>query len=115
MAFYRAVLGAELGRRTEDFADVLLLGAQVTLQLDPESVTTPMPRTRHFGWTLSWPGWTAMVADVATGATVLEPPTVSYAGEDREQAKMMIADPSGNLIELKAYRDPSAVLGRLAE
>jgi extradiol dioxygenase family protein len=35
--------------------------------------------------------------------------------EPIEQGKMMIVDPSGNLIELKAYRQPDRVLGPLAE
>jgi len=41
----------------------------------------------------------------------IESPTISYVGEPVEQAKLMIVDPSGNLIELKAYRHPEQVLG----
>jgi extradiol dioxygenase family protein len=44
----------------------------------------------------------------------LEGPRRDYSGTEREQGKAMIQDPSGNLIELKAYRNPSAVLGDLA-
>jgi extradiol dioxygenase family protein len=44
----------------------------------------------------------------------MEPPTVSYEGEPTEQGKLMIVDPSGNLIEIKAYRHPDEVLGSLA-
>lgn len=101
--------------RTETFVDVFVMGAQITLQDDPASVTTAMPRTRHFGWTLPWADWQVMSAGLATHATVIEAPTVSYPGEQREQGKVMITDPSGNLIELKAYRHPQAILGRLAE
>jgi hypothetical protein len=113
--FYRAVLGATIGRRTEMFVDVLVMGAQITLQHDPASVSSPMPRTRHFGWTLPWAEWELLAAGLESHAIVVEPPTMSYPGEQREQAKVMITDPSGNLIELKAYRHPDAVLGRLAE
>ena len=45
----------------------------------------------------------------------MESPTVSYEGEPIEQAKLMIVDPSGNLIEIKAYRQPDKVLGPLAD
>jgi extradiol dioxygenase family protein len=45
----------------------------------------------------------------------VEPPTIAYEGEPVEQAKLMIVDPSGNLIEIKAYRQPGEVLGSLAE
>ena len=46
---------------------------------------------------------------------IAEPPTLSYVGEPIEQGKMMIVDPSGNLIEIKAYRHPAEVLGPLAQ
>jgi extradiol dioxygenase family protein len=70
-----------------------------------------MPRSRHFGATLPWHDWEQLVARLGG---FLEGPRVEYQGTDREQAKAMIADPSGNLVELKAYRQPAAVLGRLA-
>ncbi len=113
--FYEETLGAVIGRRADSFTDALVFGAQLTLQNDPASVSAPMPRSRHFGATLDWAAWEAVAARLGGGATVLEPPTISYAGEPIEQGKMMIADPSGNLIELKAYRHPSEVLGSLAE
>jgi extradiol dioxygenase family protein len=113
--FYRLSLGAQIGRQTATFADALLFGAQVTLQNDAPSVSSPMPRTRHFGATVAWDEWETVTARLAGSARVVEAPTVSYAGEPTEQAKMMIADPSGNLIEIKAYRQPAHVLGALAD
>jgi len=74
-------------------------------------VLQPMPRSRHFGATLPWQEWESLVARLGG---FVEGPRVEYQGTDHEQAKAMIADPSGNLIELKAYRRPTAVLGRLA-
>jgi hypothetical protein len=115
VAFYREQLGAEIGRRTDSFSDALVFGAQITLQNDPGSVTAPMPRTRHFGATLSWSEWEAVVARFEGSDLLVEKPAVSYRGEPIEQGKMMITDPSGNLIEIKAYRHPEQVLGSLAE
>jgi extradiol dioxygenase family protein len=112
--FYQSHLGAEIGRRTDDFVDALLFGAQVTLQNDPASVTAPMPRTRHFGATVSWDAWESISARLRGGPLIVEPPTLSYVGEPTEQGKLMIKDPSGNLIEIKAYRQPDKVLGPLA-
>ncbi|MGO8873865.1 MAG: VOC family protein [Acidimicrobiales bacterium] len=112
--FYSAELGARIGRRTENFVDAFVFGAQVTLQGDPSTVTVPMPRTRHFGATVPWDEWESTAARLADSALVVEDPTVSYEGEPTEQAKLMIADPSGNLIEIKAYRHPEQVLGPLA-
>ena len=72
-----------------------------------------MPRTRHFG--ASFPGTNGKaVADrLETSGLIVEQPTVSYTGEAHEQGKLMIRDPSGNLIEIKAYRHPDQVLGSL--
>ena len=109
--FY-STLGGVVGRHETTWADVALFGAQLTLQQRPEDVLQPMPRSRHFGATLPWEDWEQLVTQLSG---FVEGPRVDYAGTDREQAKAMIADPSGNLIELKAYRNPAAVLGRLAE
>jgi hypothetical protein len=110
IAFY-AGLGGVVGRRETAWADVALFGAQLTLQHIPEDVLRPMPRSRHFGATLPWGDWEHHVAQLSS---FVEGPSVDFQGTDREQAKAMIADPSGNLIELKAYRQPAAVLGQLA-
>jgi len=111
LSYYTATLGGVPGRREQDWADVALFGAQLTLQHAPDDVLEPMPRSRHFGVTLGWREWEALVGRLSDFA---EPPRVDHRGTDREQAKAMVRDPSGNLIELKAYRQPEAVLGCLA-
>jgi uncharacterized protein len=113
--FYRRVFGAEIGRQADTFADAFVFGAQVTLQNDPLHVSVPMPRSRHFGATISWADWEEMASRLADSDFVVERPLVSYAGQPTEQAKMMLTDPSGNLIEVKAYRHPDKVLGPLAD
>jgi len=110
IAFYVG-LGGVPGRREAAWADVALFGAQVTLQQVPEDVLRPMPRCRHFGATLPWTQWERLVGRLGS---FVEEPRVDYPGTELEQGKAMIADPSGNLIELKAYRQPAAVLGCLA-
>jgi uncharacterized protein len=113
IAFYTSGLDAEIGRRNDAFVDVLLFGAQITLHNDPTTVSDPMPRSRHFGATVSWTEWESVAARLGGSETVVEQPTVSFAGEAIEQGKLMVADPSGNLIEVKAYRHPDQVLGPL--
>ena len=112
VAFYVAVLGGVPGRRAQDWADILLFGAQITLQHRPQDVSAPMPRSRHFGATLPWSEWQELTSSLTD---FLEAPRSDHQGTDREQAKAMIRDPSGNLIELKSYRNPGAVLGSLAD
>ena len=77
----------------------------------PAPPADPDARSRHFGATLPWADWEALTARLGR---FIEGPRIDYAGTEREQGKAMIADPDGNLIELKAYRQPAAVLGALA-
>lgn len=112
IAFYTTQLGATLGRREAVWADLALFGAQVTLQHAPDEIAEPASRKRHFGATLPWSDWEAMTARL-TG--LVEPARIDFAGSKREQAKAMLRDPSGNLIELKAYRYPECVLSSLCE
>ena len=113
VCFYQDELGAEIGRHEAGFADALLFGAQVTLQNDPGNVSKPMPRTRHFGATIPWADWETLADRFGESTNLVEAPCVSYAGDPTEQGKLMLSDPSGNLIEIKAYRHPENVLGRL--
>ncbi len=109
--FYRGVFGARVGRTNRRWTDVDFFGAQLTLQLDPEHVPED-PGSRHFGVTLPWAEWEALGADIRDrGVSTLDGPTVSLEGTDREQGKLYLADPSGNVIELKAYRRPDLGLG----
>ncbi len=113
IAFYTGTLGAVVGRSFPEWADIALFGAQITLHNMPADVLTPMPRTRHFGATIGWDAWHA-ISETIDPNILVEPPKHSFTGEPREQAKLMLSDPSGNLIEIKAYRDPATVLGDLA-
>ena len=113
--FYITELGAEIGRHGDAVADVLIFEAQVTLHDDPTGRGTPVARTMHFGATVDWDDWEALATRCSGAPYVIEPPTISHAGEPIEQGKLMISDPSGNLVEIKAYRHPAKVLGPLAD
>jgi len=112
-AFYCELLGAPLGRQTPEWIDVLLFGHQLTLHARPDEV---LPRdgqgVRHFGATLSWSQWHALAARLdAARADFAMPPTTTHAGTPQEQCKLLLRDPSGHLLEIKAYRDPAQVFG----
>ncbi len=111
IGFYTQTLGGVSGRREQNWADIALFEAQLTLQHQPQDVSHPMPRSRHFGATLAWDAWERLTEELTD---FVEQPRVEHQGTEHEQAKAMIQDPSGNLIELKAYRNPRAVLGPLA-
>jgi uncharacterized protein len=112
-AFYCEVLGATVGRDTGDWADILLYGHQITLHERPAEVLGPEARgVRHFGFILTWAQWEQLGhALIAGGCPVMSGPTVKYAGTEREQGKLLLSDPSDNVIELKAYRNAPSALG----
>lgn len=111
--FYSEVLGATIGRVADDWLDVLLWGHQITLQKRPSEVLPPEAQgKRHFGVVLPWPEWERLADRLrAAGVSFLEPPAVTLRGTPQEQAKLYLADPGNNVIEIKAYRDVTAVLG----
>ena len=115
--FYTEVLGARVGRTTDEWLDVLLWGHQITLQQRPGDVLSPEAQgKRHFGVILPWAEWEALSARlVAGGAKMLAPPAVTKAGTPQEQGKIYLADPSHNVIEIKTYRDLAATIGYEAE
>ena len=114
--FYVEVLGARIGRQNEEWLDVLLWGHQITLQRRPEDVL-PLARQgkRHFGVVLPWAEWERQAERIENlRVGVLEGPTIKLAGTDDEHGKLYLHDPSGNVIELKAYRNVQRTFG-LAE
>jgi uncharacterized protein len=114
--FYVEVLGATVGRETQDWLDILVWGHQITLQLRPEEVL-PLDKQgkRHFGVVLPWAEWEREVERIERlGAGILEERTIMLAGTDDEHGKLYLHDSSGNVIELKAYRNVQRTLG-LAE
>jgi extradiol dioxygenase family protein len=115
--FYTDVLGARVGRTTDDWLDVLLWGHQITLQHLPGEVRAPEAQgKRHFGVILPWAEWEALGERLrARGTPLLAPPTVTKAGTPEEQGKIYLADPSHNVIEIKTYRDLAATIGYEAE
>lgn len=111
--FYCDALGATVGRDNGNWADIVLFGHQLTLHNRPGEVLAPDQRgVRHFGAILSWQEWVTLGEKLENkGCTFLRPPTISNSGTDQENGKMLLCDPSDNIIEVKAYRNVAAVLG----
>ena len=109
--FYVEVLGCGLARERPRFIDVWFYGLQLTLHERPDEVLTPEAiDVRHFGVTLGRDDLAELLTrleatDVEWASTV----STDFAGTPQEQTKAKIVDPSGNVIELKAYADPAAV------
>jgi uncharacterized protein len=110
--FYTGVLGGRLGRSGATAVDVELFGHQLTLHQIPGEVPPPGAHgVRHFGIILPWPEWQAFAQRLQDlGVTFESEPRVTRQGSPEEQEKMLLRDPSGNGIEIKAYRDVETAL-----
>jgi extradiol dioxygenase family protein len=108
--FYANALGCEIGRVRDTWIDVWFHGMQLTLHVRPEQLLPLDPlNVRHFGITLGAEELAALFARLEARPTQwLARPSTDYAGTPREQTKAKIADPSGNVIEIKTYADPTA-------
>jgi len=109
--FYVRAIGCVAARSREGFCDVWFYGMQLTLQDRPDEAAVPSAGSRHFGVTLGRDAFDAAVARLAScGATWLAPVSTDDEGLATEQTKGKVVDPSGNVIELKTYKDVEAAL-----
>ncbi len=110
--FYVRALGCQAARRRDDFIDVWFFGLQLTLHDRPDEVAGLVPGgSRHFGVTLGLDEFDELVARLHdSGVQWVVPVTTDDAGLLTEQTKAKIVDPSGNVIEVKTYRDVQAAL-----
>lgn len=107
--FYERVLGCRPGRQRDDWVDVWFFGMQLTLQQRPEEVRPLADQgVRHFGVVLAPGDFDALVARVdAAGGSWIEVPTIHTAAGSSGKRGGKLADPSGNVIEVKCYDSPA--------
>jgi extradiol dioxygenase family protein len=110
--FYVDVLGCAPGRQRPGWFDVWFHGLQLTFHEEPDQVTPPeRAGARHFGVTLPMAELDPLLARLdAAGVRWVRTARTDEPGTPREQRKAKLADPSGNVIELKSYADPVAAL-----
>ena len=111
--FYEEGLGCSVGRVRDDWLDVWFFGLQLTLQRRPDEVRGADDQgVRHFGVVL--PDADAFEAVVdrldGFGAEWLARPSAHRAAELSGKVGGKVADPSGNVIEIKHYSDPTEFL-----
>lgn len=111
-AFYESALGCEVGRERPDWIDVWFFDLQLTLQRRPDQVV-PVDRqgVRHFGVALDDAGAYRGLIDRLRrhDVTWVAEPRASTEAELSGKAGAKVADPSGNIIEIKYYADPAAL------
>lgn len=116
--FYGRKMGFAEGRSSDQWIDFDMFGHQFVTHLNPAlgaqgKVSTicngvdghgvPVP---HFGVVLQFEDWEAFAERARSFVDnfIIEP-YVRFAGEVGEQGTMFFADPSGNALEFKGFRD----------
>jgi len=116
-AFYGGLLRCREGRSSTRWIDFDFFGHQITAHLVPadgasgsstNAVDGDRVPVRHFGVVLAreeWQAWAERLREA--GVTFEIEPRVRFEGRPGEQATLFFRDPSGNALELKAFRDPA--------
>lgn len=119
-AFYVELLGCREGRSAPTWIDFELFGNQLSCHLGTppptanvgrvDGILVPMP---HFGAILAFDEYERLAARIAAaGIAFVVSPRIRYAGEPGEQGTCFFLDPSGNAIEIKAFRRPDEMFAR---
>ena len=111
--FYERTLGCRIGREREDWFDAWFFGLQLTLQLRPQEVMDVSQQgVRHFGVVLpSLTEFDELVHRVAaSGHPWISKPEKHVDAELNGKLGGKLADPSGNIIEIKFYADSADYL-----
>jgi len=119
-SFFTGILGCTVGREDARWIDFDFYGHQITAHLTAEmppvavnEVDGKQVPVSHFGLVLEWAQWHQVVEGLqGRGAEFLIEPCLRFKGRVGEQATLFLVDPSGNGIELKAFRDPAQLFQR---
>ena len=111
--FYRDIIELEEGRRSKKWADFDFFGHQLVCHVSDsinEKITNPVDGENvpvpHFGVVLSIEEFEEFLLKInKKDIDFIIEPTVRFKGEIGEQRTMFLSDPSGNAIEIKAFKD----------
>ena len=117
-AFYRDLLGCSVGREAERWIDFDFFGHQISAHLVDVNEQAPSTNpvdgdlvpARHFGAILAWDAFQTLSKQLReAGIRFRIEPRVRFEGDVGEQATMFFDDPSGNVLEMKAFRDETQI------
>lgn len=112
-AFYEDALGCRVGRVRDEWIDVWFFGLQLTLACRPDEVRPPEQQgTRHFGVVLDDESsfWEFVDRTDRHGVEWIAAPDRHEATELNGKVGGKLADPAGNVIEIKYYPDRTGYL-----
>lgn len=112
--FYSDILNCEEGRSSDHWVDFNLFGHQLVIHYKPKTESdqhtnpvdgksVPVP---HYGVVLPWDVFQNFSEELRSkNVSFIIEPYIRFEGEIGEQATMFFADPAGNALEFKAFRD----------
>jgi hypothetical protein len=111
--FYGELLGCPEGRASDEWVDFNFYGHQIVAHLAPDetgdvrksAVDGHGVPVRHFGIVLPMNDWQALAERLQGKVEFVIEPYVRFKGLPGEQATMFFLDPSGNAMEIKAFKD----------
>ncbi len=106
IAFYRDCFDARIVMLNDEAANLYVFGGQLTLHHRPNSsIELPQRREMHFGHVVSDDVWFAVRDRVqASSQTVLR--CVEPMDGGRVRGKLLVVDPSGNIVEINSGLPP---------
>jgi len=117
--FYVNTLGCTIGREAKKWVDFNMMGHQVSCHLFEELATNiddcknpvdgkkvPVP---HFGVILTWEQWHDLAERIKDKVDFIIEPYTRFRGQAGEQGTMFFADPSGNVLEFKCFKDMNLI------
>jgi len=119
--FYADLLGCGIGRQSDNWMDFDLYGHQVVAHLSPEDcivtknneVDGDQVPSRHFGVILPWDKWEELCETIKKNAVeFLIEPRIRFKDSPGEQGTFFIADPSGNALEFKTFKNDANIFKR---
>ena len=113
VAYYKDTLGLREGRSSNKWADFDFFGHQLVCHVSDsinEQITNPVDGEEvpvpHFGVVLSIEEFEEFLLQINDkNIDFIIKPTIRFKGEIGEQRTMFFKDPSGNAIEIKAFKD----------
>ncbi|UYV17225.1 VOC family protein [Porphyrobacter sp. ULC335] len=102
LTFYRDCFGADVQMLSAKAANLFVFGGQVTFHERPQAgLSDDARRTMHFGQVVSPDEWLRLRDRIiAAGYSPLRAVPANEAANRR--AKLVVADPSGNLVEINS-------------
>ena len=116
--FYKKTLNCTIGRESESWVDFNLYGHQIVAHLAPEECSYVISNKvdgdqipcSHFGVILDWHEWEELYKKLdLLKINFLINPKIRFKNKSGEQGTFFIKDPSGNVLEFKAFKNDADV------